>query len=38
MRFPNKWTYYLGLFLLLMPAGAAAQERYMIGYAGFAGF
>ena len=38
MRFPGKWTSYLGFLLLVMPLGAAAQERYMIGYAGFAGF
>jgi NitT/TauT family transport system substrate-binding protein len=28
----------LGAILLLVPAGVVAQERYMLGYAGFAGF
>jgi NitT/TauT family transport system substrate-binding protein len=36
--FAGKWTYTLGFLLLVMPLGAVAQERYMIGYAGFAGF
>jgi NitT/TauT family transport system substrate-binding protein len=38
MRFPGKSPYYIGFLLLVMSPGAVAQERYMIGYAGFAGF
>ncbi|MGH7929890.1 MAG: hypothetical protein ACREQV_19075, partial [Candidatus Binatia bacterium] len=38
MKFPRKWNCYLVALILLMPVGAVAQERYMLGYAGFAGF
>ncbi|MGH7926365.1 MAG: ABC transporter substrate-binding protein [Candidatus Binatia bacterium] len=38
MKFPRKWNCYLAALILLMPVGAVAQERYMLGYAGFAGF
>jgi ABC-type nitrate/sulfonate/bicarbonate transport system substrate-binding protein len=32
------WVYFLGALLLSMHSGAVAQERYLLGYAGFAGF
>ncbi|HEX2229624.1 MAG TPA: ABC transporter substrate-binding protein [Candidatus Binatia bacterium] len=38
MRLPKTWLYCLAALLLLNPIGAAAQERYLLGYAGFAGF
>ncbi len=38
MRLPKGWLYCLAAFVLLNPVSAAAQERYLLGYAGFAGF
>jgi len=37
MRFPSKWI-YVAAFILVSPINSGAQERYMLGYAGFAGF
>jgi ABC-type nitrate/sulfonate/bicarbonate transport system substrate-binding protein len=34
----NKTRLFILLFFLLLPGTVVAQERYMIGYAGFAGF
>jgi ABC-type nitrate/sulfonate/bicarbonate transport system substrate-binding protein len=38
MKFPNVWGFYLSALIVLIPVGAIAQERYLLGYAGFAGF
>ena len=38
MRIPLKWIHYMVALFLISPVGAVAQDRYMIGYAGFAGF
>ena len=34
----RNWIYFVAALLLLSPIQSVAQERYMIGYAGFAGF
>jgi ABC-type nitrate/sulfonate/bicarbonate transport system substrate-binding protein len=34
----RNWIYFVAALLLLSPINSVAQERYMIGYAGFAGF
>ena len=38
MKFLRTWIFYGAAFLLVSPISSGAQERYMIGYAGFAGF
>lgn len=38
MKLARHWNFYLGVWLLLLPVSGFAQQRYMIGYAGFAGF
>jgi NitT/TauT family transport system substrate-binding protein len=38
MRLPSRRIYYLAALLLVMPVSVVAQERYLLGYAGFSGF
>ena len=38
MKFLRTWIFYGAALLLVLPISSGAQERYMIGYAGFAGF
>jgi ABC-type nitrate/sulfonate/bicarbonate transport system substrate-binding protein len=37
MKLPSKWI-YVAAFLLVSPINSAAQNHYLLGYAGFAGF
>ena len=38
MKALRKWIYFTAALLLAAPIHSLAQERYMLGYAGFAGF